>query len=378
MTDWVEKQRNILDFTLSSLRRRKGRHLGMLAVYAAIVFLLASVMLFSHAIKREAAIVLADAPEIVVQRMVAGRHDLIPGAYADRLTGIRGVAAVTPRLWGYYYDAALAANYTILVPTDQAVPAGSVVIGGGVARARGAGVGDTLSFRGYGGEQFFFTVAEVLPHASELVAADLFLIAETEYRAMLGIDDGAYTDIAVSVRNPREVVTVANKIIAALPDTRVILREEILRTYDALFDWREGLMLVLLTGAVLAFAIFAGDKASGLSAEERREIGLLKAVGWETTDVIAMKVWEGAAVSLAAFLAGYLLAYLHVFHFSGALFEPVLKGWAVLYPEFRPAAFVDVFQVLTLFFFTVFPYTVATIVPIWRAAIIDPDAIMRS
>jgi len=29
------------------------------------------------------------------------------------------------------------------------------------------------------------------------------------------------------------------------------------------------------------------------------------------------------------------------------------------------------------FFFTVFPYTAATIVPIWRAAVTDPDAVMR-
>ena len=30
-----------------------------------------------------------------------------------------------------------------------------------------------------------------------------------------------------------------------------------------------------------------------------------------------------------------------------------------------------------LFFFTVIPYTVATIIPAWRAATIDPDVVMR-
>jgi len=90
-----------------------------------------------------------------------------------------------------------------------------------------------------------------------------------------------------------------------------------------------------------------------------------------------MKFWEGAALSLTAFLAGYLLAYVHVFHFSAALFAPVLKGWAVLYPDFSSVPFVDGLQVATLFFFTVFPYTVATIIPIWRAAVTDPDQVMR-
>ena len=118
------------------------------------------------------------------------------------------------------------------------------------------------------------------------------------------------------VRNPAEVRKVAEKISLALPDTRPILREEILRTYDAVFGWRQGLVFVLLTGAMLAFVIFAWDRASGLSGEERREIGILKAIGWETGDVLRMKFWEGAALSLTAFLLGYLLAYVHVFHFS--------------------------------------------------------------
>ena len=177
--------------------------------------------------------------------------------------------------------------------------------------------------------------------------------------------------------NPREVTKVAEKVLRTLPDTRPIVRDEILRTYAALFDWREGMVMVLLSGAILAFIIFAWDKASGLSAEERREIGVLKAIGWETSDVMAMKLWEGLLISVFAFLLGYLAAYLHVFGFAAALFGPVLKGWSVLYPDFQLSPHVDVFQVFTLFFLTVFPYALATVVPVWRAAIADPDSVMR-
>jgi ABC-type lipoprotein release transport system permease subunit len=170
---------------------------------------------------------------------------------------------------------------------------------------------------------------------------------------------------------------VAEKIAGLLPDTRVILREEILRTYDMVFSWRGGLLLAILSAGLLAFVIFSWDKASGLSAEEKREIGILKAIGWETTDVLLMKFWEGAAVSLTSFFVGILLAYLHVFFTSAALFEPVLKGWAILYPKFKLTPFVNPFQVMILFFLTVVPYTVATIIPSWRAATVDPDTVMR-
>jgi ABC-type lipoprotein release transport system permease subunit len=112
----------------------------------------------------------------------------------------------------------------------------------------------------------------------------------------------------------------------------------VLRTYASIFDWREGIVLALLSAAILAFAILAWEKASGLSAEEKREIGILKAIGWETGDVIKMKFWEGLLISLTAFLLGYVAAYVHVFHFAASLFEPVLKGWAVLYPRFHADA----------------------------------------
>jgi ABC-type lipoprotein release transport system permease subunit len=377
MRQWIERQRYLIDFTVASLLRRKGKNAGLLAVYTLIVFMLASVMLFSQAIQGEAAAVLAEAPEVVVQRMVAGRHALIPAEYLDRLGRIRGVRRKEARLWGYFYDPAVAANYTFMVPRTDPPPAGQVAIGAGIARARGADPGDVLSFRSAGGELFSFTVARVLAEETGLVSADLVLVSEADFRGFFGIPAGRYTDIALTVANPREVEKVAQKVALRLPDARPILREEILRTYGAVFDWREGILLVLLAGALLAFVIFVWDRASGLSAEERREIGVLKAIGWETGDVLRMRLWEGALISLAAFLMGYVLAYGHVFLLGSPLFEPVLKGWSVLYPRFDLAPRVDGLGVATLFFFTVVPYTAATLVPVWRSAVTDPDEVMR-
>lgn len=377
MSHFVRRQRYLIDFTVASLARRKGKNLGLLVVYTLIVFLLASVMLFTQSLRREAGLLLENAPEVVVQRMVAGRHDLIPAEYLERIGKVRGVVAKYGRLWGYFYDPAVQANYTLMAPRNQEIKAGEMIVGAGLARTRGLGQGDYLTFRSAQGQSFAFRVADVLPSDAELISTDLILVNEADFRAFFGIAEGMYTDLALEVRNPQEVRKVAEKLTVLLPDTRPILREEILRTYDALFQWRQGIVFVLLAGSLLAFVIFAWDKASGLSAEEKREIGILKAIGWETADVIRMKFWEGALVSLGAFLLGYLTAYAHVFFFDAALFAPVLKGWAVLYPQFRPQPFVDGLQVATLFFFTVFPYTVATVVPIWRAATTDPDAVMR-
>ena len=373
----VEKQRSIIDFTLSSLLRRKGKNTALLAVYTLVVFLLASVMFFTQAIRKEAAAVLADAPELVVQRLVAGRHDLIPLDYIEKLRDIRGVRSVRGRLWGYYYDPLFLANYTLVVPEPFNRGPGKIVVGQEVARRTMTVVGSIMPLRTYDDKQVSLTITNIMPSTTDLVAADLILLSADDFRRLFGVPPELATDLVVEVANPAEVPTIAGKISALLPDTRPIPRDEILRTYDAVFNWRSGILLTILSGALFAFVIFAWDKATGLSAEERKEIGILKAVGWDTGDVLLMKFWEGAAVSLSAFLVGVVFAYLHVFIAAASLFEPVLKGWSVLYPQFRLTPALDFSQLAVLFFLTVLPYTVATIVPAWRAATVDPDAVMR-
>ena len=374
---WIEKQRNILDFALSSLLRRWGKNLALVIVYTLIVFILASIFFLTHSIKKEASIVLQGSPEIVVQRIIAGRHDLVPEGYMDEIRKIPGVLGVKGRLWGYYFEPATGANYTMVVTDASRGKVGAINIGTGVARVAGVQKEDTIPFKSSDGTYISLEVADVFPHESELIASDLIEISEEDFRKLFAIPKGTFIDLTLRVRNKNELNVIADKIRRYLPDTRPILRDEILRTYEAIFDWRGGLLVVIFTGAILAFAIFAWDKASSLSFEEKKEIGILKAVGWETSEVITMKSWEGSIISLSSFLLGVIFAYIHVFFGSFFLFTPVLKGWSILYPHFKLIPYVDPYQICALFFLTVAPYTAATIIPSWRAATIEPDSVMR-
>jgi ABC-type lipoprotein release transport system permease subunit len=374
----AQRYRNILDFALSSLLRRKGRNLALICVYMLVVFVIASLIFFVQALKREARELLVQAPDMVVQRMVAGRHDPMPADQAEAIRAIRGVEDVQTRLWGYYYDPVFGGNLTVMATSDPTMAADAVWLGQGVARNMRVKEGDLISLRGYGGLPMLFSVQRVLSEESELVSSDLVLMSAKDVRSLFNFPEGLATDVAITAGNPRELPTIAAKIVEQFPEARPILKSEILRTYEAIFDWRGGLMVVVLSSALLAFIIFAWDKATGLSAEERKEIGILKSIGWESSDVLLLKFWEGFVVSLTAFFSGVLLAYVHVFFFSASLFEHALKGWSVLFPRYRLLPALDGYQLTVLFFLTVLPYTAATLVPIWRAATVDPDAAMRS
>jgi len=377
MMKWIERQRNITDFTLSSIWRRKGKNTILVIVYTGVIFLLASVILFTGSLKKEAMHVLQDSPDLIVQRMMGGRHDIVPVDYINSIRKITGVTKAQSRLWGYYYDPVVGANYTVMAPADPAVDPGQMMIGEGVARTRQSAAGDALEFRTFDGKIMSLTVKETLSSESELVSSDLALISEADFRKLFGMPKGFATDIAVWVKNPKERSTIALKVAGLFPETRQILKEEILRTYDAVFDWRGGMMIVILTSALLSFLILAWDKASGLGPEEKKEIGILKAIGWETSDILLMKFWEGMIISLCSLLAGLLLAYAHVFFASAFIFESALKGWSVLYPRFTLTPDINPFELSVLVFLSVIPYTVMTIVPAWRAATIDPDVMMR-
>ena len=378
MKKWVERQRNLIDFTLATLLRRKEKNAALFFVYTLIIFLLASVMFFTQALKKEASILLESAPEMVLQRIVANRHDLMPTAYVEKIQKMKGVRWARGRLWGYYYDHVIGANYTLVVKEGFHRDSGKIIIGEGVSRTRLAFEGDLMEFRDYKGAILNFKVKKVLSPASERVSSDLVLISEEDFRRLFGLSRDYVTDATLQVDDPESLPEIAARIAKLLPDTKPILRKEILETYESIFSWRKGMMLIVLAGALLPMIIFAWDKASGMGAEEKKEIGILKAVGWEKSDVLAMKFWEGVGISLASFLIGVCLAYVHVFFTSSALFEPVLRGWAILYPDFKLTPFIDYYQVLLLLLLTVFPYTVATILPSLKAMAIDPDSVMRS
>lgn len=383
------RQLKILEHALSGLLRRKYKNLSLLVVYAFTIATLGSVLFLTHALKSEATGSLSEAPELVVQRLAAGRHDLIPISYAETIRELPGVAKVTPRVWGYYFDALVHANFTLMgysdAPQDIELMEGRLptapdecAVGIGISGIYGAEIGDRLVMIDSQEQNRLYEITGHFRSASSLLTNDLILMPEQTLRDFFAMQQNLATDIAVEVYNQREVKTLAKKIRFHLPDTRPITRSEILHTYETIFNWRSGMMLAVTVAALIAFCILAWDKATGISADEKREIGILKALGWETADVLAVKFWEGLAISLSAFLIGIITAWVHVFSLGAPALTPILKGWSVLFPTFELTPQVDLYQLFVLAFLTIIPYLACTLIPAWKAAITDPEQVMRT
>lgn len=378
MTPGLRRHLLIVAYTAGSLARRWRKNVAVVGVYGLVIFSLASVVFLTQSLTLEAVATLRTEPEILVQRLSAGRHGLTPIGDAAGLTRIAGVYEAFPRLWAYYAEPVSGETLLVRVPEVDPPRGPLATAGAEFLRRRAIPVGGSIRLTGHAGEPLELSVSGVAETTTRLESAALLNVSETVFRKLTGMPDGQATDLGLRVRNRRELPTIAEKISRILPDARPIIRDELVRTYTSVFNWRSGVVIAALLVSVLAFIIFAWDKAAGLSPDERREIGILKAVGWETADVILLKVYEAVSVSLIAFMLGAALAVAALAFPHPLAMLPALIGWSTLYPSFRPAAVLGAYQVTTLFFLAVFPYLVATLIPAWRAATTDPDLVMRT
>lgn len=384
---WVRKRQKFLEFALGSLLRRKGRNLAIVTVLVLVISLLFSVLFVVSSLKGEASRMLENAPDLVVSRVWAGRQDLAPSAWAERIMDEPGVVEAKARLWGYYYDGFTKANYTVmeagggetLKTLEGRLPATpeECALGAGVALAKKVRVGDDVALIDANAIGTIFTVVGVFTDESRLLTNDLVLLTRSGVEAFFAFPEGMATDIAVRVANPAEVDALAKKIHRFFPDARPITRKELARTYDAIFDWRSGMLLLSLAGSVLALCVIAWDRATGLSAEERREIGIQKALGWDTADILEMKFWEGFAVTSFSLVAGFFLSWVHVYHLDAVVLGPILKGWSTLFPPLVLTPSPDLLIIAEVAFLISAPYLAVTIVPSWKAAKADPDEAIR-
>lgn len=386
---------NIVDYALSSLRRKLLKNTGIFIIFSLVVFLLASFLLVTKGLTEAAQKILAGAPDITVQQMSAGRQVSIASSARESLTDVFGIRKIDERIWGYYFDEDNGANYTVLGLSPSAfsssadllfglaegrlpgaTSAGEVVVSDSVRKHLQLGSRKHFSLFRPDLSQTSFEVVGQFDQKTDLLTADLLLMSLTDARNLFDIHKGLVTDLLVDVANPAEIDTIAVKISERIAGSRVITRKQILKTYKVVFNWRSGLGTICLLTSLAAFVILAWDKASGLSQEEMKEVAVLKILGWQTNDIIFLRFCESFSLSVLAFLTGYVLAWVHVVFWQGSLFRPVFLGWSVVRPVFSIVPPFSMGDLLLVFSLSVIPYLCATAVPAWRAATVRAGSVV--
>jgi len=391
----MKRQLALIRFALGSARRRAGRSFALAVALGLVTFALSAVLFLTEALRREFRLAAAALPDLTVQQLAAGRPALIAETHRASIAALPGVVSVQPRVWGYYFVPSLSGNFTVvgvetgsetvrrdlsLVMLKGRLPrpgaSGEVVMGEALATFLGLDLDDAITLP-VGRAEKRLQLVGLFRSEVALWTADVILMSLADAREFLQVPPGQATDLAVRLSTPDEATVAARKIAELLPGARIVDRQLKTRTYDLTFDTRGGLLGAMLLPALVAFLVLAWDRLTGVGPGERREIGVLKATGWRTSDVLLARLWENTLIGLYGAGPGILAAYLYVFHARAPGLAGVLLGWSTLYPALRLTPAVDASQVLVLGCLVVLPFVAASLVPAWRAATRDPHGLLR-
>ena len=385
----------LLDFAITSLRRRVWKNIAVFVVFFMIIFTIFSTLLISKSIQKELELTLDSLPQIFVQKLVGGRVQSMSEERAYKIAEIVGVESVSKRVWGYYYFQNAGANFS-LVGLDFSMDSfkknysdviekfydtkdkNFMIVGQGVKKIlKKSFYKDEFNFVLPNGEFLNVKIKGVFSADSELESSDTILLPIDLARKIFGLRDDEVSDFVVRVANPLEVESVKQKIKYLYPDCRVLSRKDLIVSYQNIFDYKSGVFLSLFLSAFVAFFILVFEKASSVSKEQVKEIGILRAVGWQVEDILKLKFLESFLISFFAYSLALVFAYFFVYVLQAPLLRDLFMGYSVLKPNFSLLPIFDVGLMVSVFLATIPLYIASTIIPTWRASTVEVEEALR-
>jgi ABC-type lipoprotein release transport system permease subunit len=387
----------LMEYALLSIKRYKEKFIFITIIFTLLITFCSVVFIITGALRKEASYTLNNLPDIIVQRQLAGHRQFIESDRVDRIIEINGVERASVRVWGYYNFEYLNTNMTIVgidpfgINTSKALEQitfgfSSDIFMDGKSMITGEKfhnlikeiyASDSFNFRKPDGKYVQVKNAGVFKSETQLASTGTIIMGQDLASEILGIPEGKAADIAVKVANPQEVVTISEKIKMIYPDVVTVNKDIIEASYQNMFDYKGGIFLLFFLTSGLTFFIIIYDKTSGLSSEEKREIAVLKAVGWKISDIIKIKFYESAIVSLTAFISGTALSLFYVYILDAPGLKNIFMGYSYLKPQFDIPFHIDPTAIAVIFFVTIPLYTASIVIPSWKASVIDAEEIIR-
>ena len=366
--------------------------------------LLCSVEFIREGVEADVASSLGEGPDLIIQRLVAGRQASIPLDWVENASSADGVQLATPRVWGY---SEAGAGRLLTVMGVNATEYGSVfgaigthildggrfirendtrkmLVGQGIVdmmAVSGAsvsiGVGSMLSLIAYDGRLIEFEVVGIFAAKSKIYSYDLILTDLMSARAVLGVDNLSCTDIAVWVDFGSNLNVAALQLDTFLSQARILTRDAMRTMMMRTYGDRAGVVALLWATLLLTVVLLAFAASSAGSDEIRKEVGLLKALGFDTVDILEIRMFESLTLGLLGASLGISAAIVYDYVIGAPLIAGYMLGWDLLLLNGGVPLAISFPTIFTVFAVALVPIMVATVVPSWRNAITEPDVVLR-
>ena len=345
----------------------------------------------SEGVKSQYRAVLEDGGDVYVARDHYGSNAPIELGMVEELKGIQGVTHAIPRVVGrtYVHGKFLA----VLGIGPQSLPGavhmvrgrkpqarGEVILGQEAAEYLHLGVGSRFSIRRSPSQ--VFEIVGLFHSSCNIWNVDLLIMPFEDGAELFHLNDKA-TDISIYTRpGYEEIVDVIVRLSQEDEDTgqpalRVQSKELIDRYTQRGFNIKAGVFAGLYCVA-LALAIPSIGVISGFGLWERkREIGVMKAFGWQTQEVLEMVALENLILSIISVPLIVVCAALWIHVGNGIpITNFVIADFDVMIPFEVPARIFPAPALLGAMLAVILTM-VGSIYSTWRTAVVPPLEAMK-
>jgi ABC-type lipoprotein release transport system permease subunit len=384
------KHKNLLFAALFDLIRRGLRSIVTTLCLTAIIFPLVTALAISEGLRFQAEIGTVEGADIYVSEDRYGGSGPISLTYEEGLSDIQGVSLVKPRVVGrtYFADRLVALvgldreALVFLKPVvkgDIPKASGEVVVGEGIAKAFAIEPG--IKFTLAANNRKVFKPTGTL-RSSCLWSSDVMIMQlkdANEFFRMKGYSSQLLV-YAASEPTPNLTLSLVDHLKGQHASGPGVQVEDRSRTHQRLrsgYAHKRGIFIVLyIIVFVLAFPAFLVTSGLGMK-ELSKEIGVLKAVGWRTWEVLEKVALENLLISLTAVSISILLSMAWIKGLNGMLIAQFYVAEVGLFPTMDiPSRYLPSHAFFCLLF--AFGVTlVGSLISAWQKAYVPPSVLMR-
>ncbi len=385
------------NFLFLLLIKHKSKHIAIFIISILIVFLISSVLFISNSLKKEVFSTLNNQSDFIIQKTNNGKIFDTPISWIDDFSSINGVKNVQQRVYGLYYFMPENIYFTIvgvdlfeehtnknikellsILNISDFLQNDSMIIGNGIKNIFDKyHYFDSYDFKLLDKQSLNIKIFKDLPKEANLVANDLIIMDINLAKKILNINEENSTDIVLNVPNDLEKQNIKEQLILKHSNIRILQKESLKKEYENMFNYKGGIFLVLFIVVIFTFILILYQRYSMISSSDKKEIGILKAVGWSIKDIIKLKIIENFIVGFMAFIIGVIIAYIFVFILNAPILKNIFIGFSNVQNDFILNANIEFSTLITLFLFFIIPFLSAVLIPVWKIAVIDANESMK-
>lgn len=381
--------KSFVDFAWKMLLKNKTDHIFSFIIFLIIVFLLSSVLFLSSSLKNTELAILKNQPQILVQNNKGGKQSAINDAQIYEISQIKGIKSVIPRVYGNYFFIQSQKTFQVVGVDFFSKNSDSLIqkyfsTKIGLSNENVIFVGkalkkeliqrnfiDKVGLYTYLGDKMEFKIIEIDDKYFELISNNTIFCDTSIAKELIGLDKYEYSDVYMEVPNDDEILNVAKRIQNVIPFATITTKKEKTAKIYNKYYYEGGIFLGLFIVSIVSFMILIYNKSSIAIAEQRKEISILRAIGYKISDVILLQTIQNLFISVSAFCFGLILAYIYVFIFEAPILSHIFLSFTELSFEHNFIPNIDFSQVAVLFLVCVVPFMASVLFPSWKLSVQD-------